>query len=139
MRSWSHEFTIEFIELYRSLPCLYDVKNKKYLNKPLKTAAYNELVEKLKTIDVAATKDTVVKKINNMRSSYRKELKKMKESKRSGSSGDMYETSLWYFHNLDFLYEHEIPRNSKSNIIQDVDSNVSDIDGVSSYFHKIFL
>lgn len=132
MRTWSHEFIAEFIELYRSLPCLYDIKSKQYLNKPLKLAAYNKMVEKLKTVDPAATKDMVVKKINNMRSSYRKELKKIKESKRSGSSGEVYETSLWYFHLLDFLYEHEIPRKSKSNM-QDMESNSED-DEVSFYF-----
>nr|CAH7733549.1 unnamed protein product [Callosobruchus chinensis] len=71
---WSHEFITEFIDLYKSLPCLYEIKSKDYLNKAMKLSAYNQLVEKLQT----ATKDTVVKKINNIRSSYRKELKKIR-------------------------------------------------------------
>jgi hypothetical protein len=74
------------------------------------------LVDKLKEVDASATKDSVVKKISNMHSSYRKELKKVKDSKRSGSEGEVYEPSPWYFHLLDFLYEQEISRNSISNI-----------------------
>nr|CAH7743164.1 unnamed protein product [Callosobruchus chinensis] len=77
MRMWSHEFITEFIDLYKSLPCLYEIKSKDYLNKAMKLSAYNQLVEKLKTIDPTAPKDTVVQKIINMRSSYRKELKKI--------------------------------------------------------------
>lgn len=67
MRTWSHDFIEEFTQLYRSLPCWYDIKSKQYLNKPLKLDAYNKLVEKLKTVDPVARKDMVVKKINNMR------------------------------------------------------------------------
>lgn len=135
MRTWSHDFIEEFIQLYRSLPCLYDIKSKQYLNKPLKLDAYNKLVEKLKTVDPAATKDMVVKKINNMRSSYRKELKKIKDSKRSGASGEVYETSLWYFHLLDFLYNHEKLRKSTSNM--EVMETNSEDDEVSFYFQML--
>jgi hypothetical protein len=51
-----------------------------------------------------------------MRSSYRKELKKVAQCKKSGASGEVYEPSLWYFHMLDFLYDQEIPRGSISNM-----------------------
>jgi hypothetical protein len=40
-----------------------------------KDAAYARLVGKLKKVEPSANKDSVVKKINNIRSNYRKELK----------------------------------------------------------------
>nr|CAH7760101.1 unnamed protein product [Callosobruchus chinensis] len=116
MRLWSHEFIAEFIDLYKSFPCLYEIKSKDYLNKGMKLSAYNQLVEKLKTLDPTATKDTVVKKINNM------QLKKIRESRRTGSSGEIYESSLWYFHLLDFLYDQEVPRKSHSNMEEEESS-----------------
>nr|CAH7740073.1 unnamed protein product [Callosobruchus chinensis] len=127
MRLWSHEFIAEFINLYKSFPCLYEIKSKDYLNKGMKLSAYNQFVEKLKTLDPTATKDTVVKKINNMRSSYRKELKKIRESRRTGSSGEIYASSLWYFHLLDFLYDQEVPRKSHSNMEEEESSQDDEV------------
>jgi hypothetical protein len=77
MRSWPHEFVSEFTKLYRTLPCLYDVESKQHSNKQLRNSAYSKPVKEMQAVDRTTTKDTVVKKINNMRSSYRKELKKV--------------------------------------------------------------
>nr|CAH7716476.1 unnamed protein product [Callosobruchus chinensis] len=41
------------------LPCLCKIESLDYLNKAMKLRAFNQLVEKLKTIDPTATKDTV--------------------------------------------------------------------------------
>jgi hypothetical protein len=41
------EFWQEFIQLYRSLPELWEVKSDVYKNHNLKDASYDELVEKL--------------------------------------------------------------------------------------------
>ena len=67
-----------FIEIYRNEPSLWFIKSKDYSNREVKNAAYGKLVNKLREIDPSANKDTVVKKINNLRSSYNKELKKCK-------------------------------------------------------------
>lgn len=67
-------------------------------------------------VEPAATRDTVKKKINSIRSSYRKEKKKVDASTRSGAATeDIYEPSLWYFHLLEFLNDQETPRQSTSN------------------------
>ena len=52
----------------------------------MKNAAYGKLVNKLREIDPSANKDTVVKKINNLRSSYNKELKKVQASNKSSGA-----------------------------------------------------
>ncbi|KAL1488446.1 hypothetical protein ABEB36_014917 [Hypothenemus hampei] len=88
-------FLTDFIELYRELPCLWKVKSKSYSNRRDKNRAYEKLVEFYKTVDADATIDTVKKKINNLRSAFRKELKKVRRSKRSGGgSENVYEPTF---------------------------------------------
>lgn len=49
------------------------------------------------------------KKINTLRSNYRRELKKVLARKKSGAGvEDIYVPSVWYFEDLDFLRDHEI-------------------------------
>ncbi|XP_067010255.2 uncharacterized protein [Anabrus simplex] len=112
MKSWTAEFVKEFILLYRSLPCLYDTRDEFYLNKPVKQVAYEKLVRKVREIEPNATRDTVTKKINNLRSSYRKERKKVERSKKFSDVGEIYKPSLWYYHLLDFLYEDGEPKDN---------------------------
>jgi len=118
----------DFINIYRSEHCLWKIKSKKYHDKCKRDAAYKLLVEKLKEIDSSATKSVVVKKINNLRSSYRKELKKIKESTRTGSGADdVYQPKLWYYNMLSFLDDQDTPRNSRSNIESDVENSASEV------------
>ncbi|XP_064110271.1 uncharacterized protein LOC135218057 [Macrobrachium nipponense] len=87
----------------------------------MKNEAYETLVKKLREKDGSATRDTVTKKINNMRSSFRKELKKVENSKKSGAATDeVYRPSLWYYDQLLFLRDQETPRTSSSNIEEDM-------------------
>jgi len=90
-RFWS-----EFIEIYREYPCLWKIKSKEYSDKVKRNVAYDLLVEKLKEKDGAATRELVTKKINNMRSSFRKEFKKVLSSMKSG-------TVSAHFHYINFM------------------------------------
>lgn len=118
----------DFINIYRSESCLCKVKSKDYHDKWKKDAAYKLLEEKLKEIEPSSTKSTVVKKINNLRSSYRKELKKKRESMRTGSGVDeVYEPKLRYFKMLNFLDDQDVPRNSRSNIESDGENSVTEV------------
>lgn len=117
IRSYSKEFISEFIELYKSYPCLWKVKAKEYMDRNKKNEAYKVLVQKLQEVEKNATKEMVKTKINSLRSSFRRELKKMKESRRSGAGADdVYVPHLWYFELLLFVKDHETPRQSVNNI-----------------------
>jgi len=95
-RYWSKEFTLQFIELYKQYPCLWKIKSKDYINKNLKREAYDELTKFCKTTIPEANKDFAIKKIQSFRGSFRKELKKVVDSKRSGASlDDVYVPTLW--------------------------------------------
>lgn len=118
LRHWTHEFFAEFIELYQSFPCLWQVKSKDYSNRDKKNQAYIALVNKYKEVNPEATKELVTRKINSFRTVHRKESAKIKASMRSGAgTEEIYKPSLWYFDLLSFLnFEDQQPRMSRSNI-----------------------
>ncbi|KOB52207.1 Uncharacterized protein OBRU01_26325 [Operophtera brumata] len=108
------QFIKSFIELYRSFPCLWKVKDDSYHNRRLN-----------QTTVPSATIDTVKRKINNLKSSFRKELKKVKNQKSGSSADEVYTSSLWYFDLLMFTEDQETPRNSigSDSIIDENETN----------------
>lgn len=110
----------EFISVYQSEKSLWKVKSADYHDRMKKEAAYGRLIEVWKQVDPNCNKSTVLKKINNLRSSYRKELKKVREATKSGASADdVYLPKLWYYNLLHFLDDQETPRQSRSNLSED--------------------
>ena len=110
-------FWREFIDIYRQNPCLWKVKSKEYSDRNLKNSAYEKLVTKLKEKDENGNRDSVVKKINTLRSSFRKECKKVSASMKSGAAADaVYRPCLWYYELLLFLQDQETSRPSVNNI-----------------------
>ena len=82
------EFLTEFVHMYREYPCSWKVKSKEYSDRVIKNPAYEYLRTKLKEIDPDANKEKVVKKINSLRSCFRKLLRKVNDSKTSGAGAD---------------------------------------------------
>ncbi|XP_064082573.1 uncharacterized protein LOC135198678 [Macrobrachium nipponense] len=122
----------EFIELYKQHPCLWKMKSKEYSDKGMRNRAYNVLAEKLRERDTTATRVTVAKKINNLRSCFRKEIKKVEASVRSGASADdLYVPSLWYYDLLLFLKDQETPGSSTSSINDEDDLAPAGKEGMS--------
>ncbi|PNF41956.1 hypothetical protein B7P43_G14648 [Cryptotermes secundus] len=122
MATCSKDFLVEFIEEFRGHPCIWKVKSEEYHNREMKENAYLALTEKIKTIDPQAKKETVLKKINNLRSSFRKERKKVLMAKKSGmSSEDLYVPKLWYYKNLLFLVDQEEALDGFSSLVSDTE------------------
>jgi hypothetical protein len=95
LRQCSREFLCEFIDLHRSFLCLWQVKSKDYSDQNKKGQAYEALIEKYKQVDASANNETVTKKINSLRTVYKKELVKINKS------NNIYKPTLWYFDILD--------------------------------------
>lgn len=117
LRGVSKEFITEFIQLYQSFPCLWKTKSKEYMDRNKKNDAYKILTDKLKEVEENATKETVKTKINTLRGGFRREMKKVLNTKRSGAGTDeVYVPTLWYYDLLLFVKDQEIPRKSVTNI-----------------------
>lgn len=100
LRHYSKCFIKEFIELYQSQPSLWQMNNQNYRNRAKKAAAYQILINKCKEIEPNCDKETIVRKINSLRTCYRKEFRKVKRAQRSG---ELYKPRLWYYDLLSFL------------------------------------
>lgn len=139
------KFILECIEVYRSLPALWNVKIKDYSNRIKKNEQYDQLLRKYREYYPDADKSQLVKKFNSLRTNFRKELNRIRESEKSGAgTDDIIEPTLWYFAEMQFLVGQDEPSASQSTIqkedndkeeienIDDVDSNGSKTTSTSS-------
>jgi len=117
MATWSKDFLLEFIELFRQEECLWKAKSKYYYNISKKDTSYRTLSGKVEEVEPDATRDTVVKNINNLRSAFGKEHKNVIKSLVSGARAEeMYAPRLWNYNQLLFLCDQEAPHNSTSSV-----------------------
>ena len=73
-----------------------------------------KLIDRIREIGPNVTRSTVTKKINGLRSNYRRELRKV-----MNSGGGAYKPSLWYFHDLAFLRAQELHQERVSSLLLD--------------------
>ncbi|XP_072945160.1 uncharacterized protein [Epargyreus clarus] len=93
------------IDLFKDLPYLWDKKQKDYFNRDMRQEAFKMLVQ---IFNEEIGRDTSLadfkKKLENMRTTYGRELKKVNASKQTGSgSNDIYVPALWYYPLFQFL------------------------------------
>ncbi|CAJ0967372.1 unnamed protein product [Ranitomeya imitator] len=101
------------IEMYRSLPCLWKIKSKDYSNRYMKREAYEKLVAVYREFHPTETVDEniVRKKIQALRTVFKKEVNKVENSKKSGAgTEEVYVPRLWYYDLMAFTRDQEIPR-----------------------------
>ncbi|KAM4021876.1 uncharacterized protein ACNLHF_027196 [Anomaloglossus baeobatrachus] len=111
------EFVRELLDLYKSLPCLWKIKSAEYSDRIKKQAAYAQLMELFKKHSGGEAVDAklVKKKIQGLRTVYKKEVNKVDKSKKSGAGTDqVYVSPLWYFNLLEFTRDQELPRRMES-------------------------
>lgn len=97
-RVFPNEIMKKFIECYRDNIALWRVGSKEYQNRTQKAKAYEKLIDVIKDRYPEADKDFVVRKINSLRSCFRKEYKKVVKSRREFTNPeDVYKPSLWYY------------------------------------------
>ncbi|XP_073510767.1 uncharacterized protein [Phyllobates terribilis] len=109
----SEEFVREMIDLYRSLPCLWQIKSTDYCNREKKREAYQQLISLFKRHgpNEKVDEELVKRKIQGLRTVYKKELNRVEKSKKSGTGTDeVYVPTLWYYDLLAFTRDQELPR-----------------------------
>ncbi|KAJ8933471.1 hypothetical protein NQ318_003243, partial [Aromia moschata] len=97
-------FIAEFIETYKSFPTLWDVRCREYNDREAKRSAYITLVRKLREVEPSAGRHDVIRKINSLRSAFRREYRKVKLWK---SRGGTYKPKLWYYNLISFTVKNE--------------------------------
>jgi hypothetical protein len=106
-----------------AIPELWNPTSPSYLNKTKKNIALDKLLNIYIKIKPRASHADVRRKINTLRCNYRKELRRIVSSKRSGSSADeVHEPTSWVIYALQFLDKFEQP----------VNANVQQVDEVST-------
>ncbi|KAH8278200.1 hypothetical protein KR044_002040 [Drosophila immigrans] len=93
-----------FIQTYRDMPVLWDTSLRDYTNREKRAEAYQRLVPIYHYLKRDATVEDVKKKINTLRTNYRKELKVVESAMRTGN---LHTPRCWTFQELDFLRNTE--------------------------------
>lgn len=88
--------TIQFVELYRDAECLWKINSEVYKDRDARDRALKKICDEM-SIDGFGIRE-VAQKIKNIRSAYYQELKKINNSKKSGSSSiDIYQPKVPWF------------------------------------------
>ncbi|GBP12704.1 hypothetical protein EVAR_10344_1 [Eumeta japonica] len=99
MSRWGDEKTLKFVNLYRNHECLWNPRIPQYKNNVDRNNAYQDLLTNME--DPSLTVKIIKTKIKNLRSVYHTELKKVENSKRSGSgAATVYKPSAAWFHEM---------------------------------------
>ncbi|KAH9642434.1 hypothetical protein HF086_007566 [Spodoptera exigua] len=121
------QFWYEFLQLYRSFPCLWDTSDPAYVRRHERKQAYDVLLAKVQEVDETANIYMVKKKIDSFRTSFRREEKKVIQSMQTGD--DIYIPTLWYYKELEeFLGSTNIDdhRNSTMSVTSYENDNDND-------------
>nr|XP_014090856.1 uncharacterized protein LOC106617912 [Bactrocera oleae] len=113
------QFWKDFIKIYEESPALWDPRSMAYKKPYLKREAYTKLRDKLREIDPNVQIDYVKRRINGLRSCYRRELRRIQDSKRKGDN--LYRPTLFYFkemHFLDDVLDIDIERDEREGKIE---------------------
>ncbi|CAB3229318.1 unnamed protein product [Arctia plantaginis] len=94
------EILLAVLNRYKEMPHLWQKTHKEYMNRDKREVGFKILLKIYREFDAHATIKYLKKKIENMRTSYIRELRKMKECQRTGK---IYSSNLYYFDALRFI------------------------------------
>ncbi|PIO27027.1 hypothetical protein AB205_0095940, partial [Aquarana catesbeiana] len=111
------EFLSAFIDQYREMRNLWEVKHPQYYLKHLRKSTLERLLAFVQTYIPEATMEMLLSKIGILRNMYKTEHNKIQNSLRSGASADdVYVPRLWYYNKLRFLDDQTEARASLSTL-----------------------
>lgn len=95
---WSREKTAQLIEIYRGYPLLWDPTHALYKHRFKRADAWREIAE-----NIQMERDEVEKKMKNLVTQFRRELKKSQEKKSGDGTEDAYKSQWFAFSIMLFL------------------------------------
>lgn len=103
---WSNEKVLTLIEQYRSRPVLWDCKLKEYKDRNKRHDAFSEIA-----VGFGVKKEEIERKLKNLICHLSREIKKEKDSVKSGSGPDEAYKSKWFaYQSMEFLKYRNRPR-----------------------------
>lgn len=120
------KFLLNLIETYHSLPALWNVKCEAYSNREEKKKQYDILLGVYIEQYPTATVEDVKKKLNVLRTNFRRERARLARLAKSGAGvDDSSDSQLFYYKQLEFINDVEIPCTSKSTTVSKVQKVLS--------------
>ncbi|PIO26744.1 hypothetical protein AB205_0212470 [Aquarana catesbeiana] len=111
-----NDFMAIFIDMFREMPCLWEINHPEYKNQTKRKVALDQLLEFVKMVIPTADMTYLKILIGGLRSTYLREHKKVQDSQRSGAADDIYVPRMWYYDRLHFLAGQTEPRSSLSSL-----------------------
>lgn len=103
------DFIDDFIEEYKSNPCLWKADSVDFRNRNKRQEAYLRLISVATKHGEHYNVERTKQKINNLRCAFRHQLRKYNEVKKKGEKYEPYCPKRRYFESLMFLKDEEIP------------------------------
>eukprot|EP00794_Sanderia_malayensis_P000819 gene819-116_t len=115
---WSHDETMQLIDLWQNEFCLFDTKRAEYRDKNKRFNALKRIENELNEQGIKATMDEITAKLHSLRVYYCATRSKAESFKRkSGSGTDEIPKVKWpFYEKLFFLSDNVTPRNTVSNL-----------------------
>lgn len=141
----NQSFIREIIEAYKAQPSLWKMNSPEYKNKTLKMQGYETIITKCREYVNGADREFVKTKINSLRTSFRKEYRKVQASRKTATHpNEIYKPHLWYYDMLTFLTENNADESDSSQtqaqriLLHEVDGDFNDSQDVRIYFIYLF-
>ncbi|XP_034840503.1 uncharacterized protein [Maniola hyperantus] len=116
----------DLLRMYREAPCLWDQTDLLYMNKEARKEAFQAILKKMKTYHEDITLDIVKRKLENMRATYKREVRRMLAARQRGEDG--YRTTLWYFDLMAFIDGGSVTNVQSSRVTDDNDDEENEED-----------
>ncbi|PIO10614.1 hypothetical protein AB205_0162360, partial [Aquarana catesbeiana] len=111
------EFLTAFIDQYREMRNLWEVKHPQYYLKHVRKSTLETLLTFVQTYIPEETMEMLLSKIGILRNMFKREHNKIQNSLRSGASADdVYVPRLWYYNKVRFLDDQTEARASLSTL-----------------------
>lgn len=111
---WTNAKVCDLINLYRDRPVLWDCRLKEYKDRNKKLDALLEIA-----VSFGVDKEEVERKIKNLVCHFLREIKKERESSKSGAgSDDVYKSKWFCYNNMLFLKDRNQPKGMTDTITQ---------------------
>lgn len=128
MSDWSHEFTMQFLELYRNESVIWNSKHPTHKDRKKVYAAWLRLSE-----GVQRSVKELKRKKDSLMATFRSQLRKKKASIRSGTSSvDIYKP-VWFAY--EFMEAFLVPVNENMSTDMSTQDSVSKISRISKIYY----